>query len=67
MTKNQFEIFPRFLVGHLSSPGSIPQSPFVLRLSRKSSPGPRAEVGQDLSGKLEEKYKEYLGGKLNEE
>ena len=55
--KDRFEIFPRFLVGHLSSPGSIPQSPSVLRLSRKSSPGPRAEAGQDLSGKLDQKIK----------
>ena len=48
MTKNQFERCQRFLVGHLSSPGSMPQSPFVLELSRKSSPGARAVGGQEF-------------------
>ena len=57
MAKNQFERCQRFLVGHLSSPGSMPQSPFVLTLSRKSSPGARAVGGQELfsEGNLEKR------------
>ena len=57
MTKNQFERCQRFLVGHLSSPGSMPQSPFVLTSSRKSSPGARAVGGQELfsEGNLEKR------------
>ena len=37
------------LFAHLSFPGSVPQSPSVRKLSRKSRPGARAEEGHGLN------------------